>query len=469
MLPAHLHPCLALQKRQILLALNNLSSLEFNDERSDDPPESANQVAYQQLQDLITGTVCRGEGNSCLLIGPRGSGKTSLVSRCVAELAEQPIVLRLSGWVQTTDRLALREIAVQLNEQTGNVYLALTENGQEDEEPNPFLDAPLANVPFGQPSAAHLPTLISLLPTLPRPTIVILDAFDLFSLHPRQSLLYCLLDTVQSCGAGPKNKGVAVIGVTTRMDSINLLEKRVKSRFSGRMIRTASPAELSDWTRLTRTILCAEPIPPADSGIKHHLPSWRELWHPTVDKFCADEAVLAMLNDTFCITKDVRMLSKVLTHLVVHLSPQVPLLTASQLAAAVAKQRAHPHYPFLQDLPYPCICLLVAAYHWDTAGHPNFTFEMLYESFRHQVRASSSAPVQVNGGSIGMMRCSRMVMLRALENLISAHIFDAIAAPNSSIAKEFVKYRCTLERDDIRKATDKCGQTNVKKWLSKAQ
>jgi origin recognition complex subunit 4 len=52
----------------------------------------------------------------------------------------------------------------------------------------------------------------------------------------------------------------------------------------------------------------------------------------------------------------------------------------------------------------------VAAYHWDAAGQPQFTFEMLYESFRNQVRASSSAPVQVNGGSIGMMRCSRQMM-----------------------------------------------------------
>ncbi len=55
--------------------------------------------------------------------------------------------------------------------------------------------------------------------SLPRPTIVILDTFDLFMGHARQALLYCLLDTVQSCRAGQDRNGVAVIGVTSRVVS----------------------------------------------------------------------------------------------------------------------------------------------------------------------------------------------------------------------------------------------------------
>jgi len=137
---------------------------------------------------------------------------------------------------------------------------------------------------------------------------VILDAFDLFALHPRQSLLYCLLDTVQSCHAGSDNKGVAVIGLTTRMDSVNLLEKRVKSRFSGRMLRTASPTALDDWIKIAKTILLSE-IPPE---AKAQLQSWSEVWNAAVEKFLADESVLAIFNDTFSLTKDVRVLSKLL-------------------------------------------------------------------------------------------------------------------------------------------------------------
>lgn len=57
------------------------------------------------------------------------------------------------------------------------------------------------------------------------------------------------------------------------------------------------------------------------------------------------------------------------------------------------------------------MCLLVACMRAETAGHLLFTFEMLYDTFNEQVRASTAAPVQINGGSIGMMRCSREVLM----------------------------------------------------------
>jgi len=57
------------------------------------------------------------------------------------------------------------------------------------------------------------------------------------------------------------------------------------------------------------------------------------------------------------------------------------------------------------------MCLLIASVHVNISGQPNFNFEMLFDIFRDQVRASSSAPVQVNGGSIGMVRCTRDVLM----------------------------------------------------------
>jgi len=36
---------------------------------------------------------------------------------------------------------------------------------------------------------------------------------------------------------------------------------------------------------------------------------------------------------------------------------------------------------------------------------------MLYDFFQKQVRTSQSAPVQLGGGSIGMMRCSKEVLM----------------------------------------------------------
>lgn len=74
-------------------------------------------------------------------------------------------------------------------------------------------------MPLTQPPQSHQASLVTTMSSLPRPTIVIVDDFDLFAMHARQALLYCLLDTVQQCSAGEGKKGVAVIGVTTRVVS----------------------------------------------------------------------------------------------------------------------------------------------------------------------------------------------------------------------------------------------------------
>lgn len=44
------------------------------------PEISPNSIAIQELADLIDGTVHRAEGNSCLILGPRGSGKSTVSS-----------------------------------------------------------------------------------------------------------------------------------------------------------------------------------------------------------------------------------------------------------------------------------------------------------------------------------------------------------------------------------------------------
>jgi len=36
---------------------------------------------------------------------------------------------------------------------------------------------------------------------------------------------------------------------------------------------------------------------------------------------------------------------------------------------------------------------------------------MLHDSFQKQVRTSQSAPVQVDGGNIGMVRCSKEILM----------------------------------------------------------
>ncbi len=57
------------------------------------------------------------------------------------------------------------------------------------------------------------------------------------------------------------------------------------------------------------------------------------------------------------------------------------------------------------------VCLIIASKQVEITGHPTFSFEMLFEKFRDQLRASTSAPVQLNGGHVGMVKCTREVLL----------------------------------------------------------
>ncbi|OBZ70447.1 Origin recognition complex subunit 4 [Grifola frondosa] len=462
-LPSHLHSCLEAQRRAVLRSLQNIPEVKASEVGDDEAPTNA--VAYEQLCDLLKGTVLRGEGNSCLLIGPRASGKTHVVQRAIASLPEKPIVIRLSGYVQHNDRLALREIAWQLAQQTGN---SLLPSGADDDvegalaDPeNPFVDeAPDSAITVPPPS--HLLALISMIPMLPRPTVVVLDGFDLFATHARQSLLYCLLDTAQSCRVGKATKGIAVIGVTTRVDTINLLEKRVKSRFSGRMLRTACPGQLQHWTDIARAVL-------SSSIGTDEQEEWGPLWGKAVDQFLADDTVSEVLKETFALSRDVQMLRRILTNAVIDLTPTYPYLSSANVATCVSIQRCPPRCHFLRTLSYPAICLLIASVHTQTSGHDSFTYEMLHESFRNQVRTSQSAPVQIEGGGIGMVRCSREVLLGAFERLIALRIFTPVSAPSSSTAREFTSYRCVVDRMEVKAAVETMGQTNLKKWFSKAQ
>lgn len=317
-LPLHFCECLERQKQAILNIFHDPPLLKDNNKSADLP---ANAVALRQLTDILGGSIERGEGNSCLLIGPSGSGKTKV--RCVVfhlftrflqfrqtfESAlntyredHRPIVIRLNGYVQHTDRLAIREIARQVVEQTGSKTFQSIDMEDDD---NPFDDGDSGAFVSSLPPPSHLPSLIAALPTLPRPVVVLLDAFNIFTEQPRQALLYCLLDTVQSCRAGSSSqRGLAVVGLTSRIDVINFLEKRVKSRFSHRIFRTASPNRFEDCTTLLRECLLVRNEHSKAPGSSE----WRLIWEHSVEEFLREQPTKEILRDMFGISRDIRRL-----------------------------------------------------------------------------------------------------------------------------------------------------------------
>ena len=189
---------------------------------------------YEAVHQLLSQTVQAGEGNSIILTGSRGTGKSMLVETVISDLlqsnGEDFYVVRLNGFIHTDDKLALREIWRQLGRELDG----------DDEEPglrNNYADtltsllALLSHQEEGSQEGGEERQSAA------KSVIFVLDEFDLFAQHPRQTLLYNLFEVAQS----HRNAPIAVLGLTTKVDVISNLEKRVKSRFSQRSVHVSLP------------------------------------------------------------------------------------------------------------------------------------------------------------------------------------------------------------------------------------
>ncbi|GIC85249.1 origin recognition complex subunit 4 [Aspergillus udagawae] len=197
---------------------------------------------YSKVRQLIEQTVTAGEGNSMLLLGSRGCGKTAIVETIISSLKKEHMnefhVVRLNGFLHTDDRLALREMWRQLGRETNTEEEAGKVSTYSDTMAT--LLALLSHPeelfgPSGNPKAV----------TAAKSIIIILDEFDLFATHPRQTLLYNLFDIAQA-----RKAPIAVLGLTTKVDVTEMLEKRVKSRFSHRYVYVPLPRSFEAFSEI---------------------------------------------------------------------------------------------------------------------------------------------------------------------------------------------------------------------------
>merc|ERR1719197_387585 len=72
-----------------------------------------------------------------------------------------------------------------------------------------------------------------------RAMVMVLDQFEYFCSRARQTLLYNLFDIAQEAGVH-----LSVIGTSEKMDVMDSLEKRIRSRFSMRHLHTFLPTTM---------------------------------------------------------------------------------------------------------------------------------------------------------------------------------------------------------------------------------
>lgn len=196
---------------------------------------------YTKVHHLIEQTVTIGEGNSMLLLGSRGSGKTAVVETIISSLAKDHgndfHVVRLNGFLHTDDRLALREMWRQLGRETHTEDDAAKVSSYSDTMATLLALLSHPEELFGAGNGNNV--------TAAKSVVILLDEFDLFVTHPRQTLLYNLFDIAQA-----RKAPIAVIGLTTKVDVTEMLEKRVKSRFSHRYVYIPLPRTYETFSEI---------------------------------------------------------------------------------------------------------------------------------------------------------------------------------------------------------------------------
>ncbi|KAH8145166.1 uncharacterized protein LAJ45_10830 [Morchella importuna] len=218
------------------------------------------------VRNLLEQTVTAGEGNSMLIIGARGSGKTTLVESAIADLKLQHPhdfhTVRLTGFHQTDDRLALREILRQLGHE-----MAL-----------PASDTP---------KTSFADTLTTILAMLSHPD-------DLATSTPPPPR------TPPPPQKPPSAAPIAVIGTTTHLTITHSLEKRVKSRFSQRTVHLHPPPTLAAfWARIRPSLA-------ADTTTTYDPPAIYKHWNTHLDALHDTPAFQTHLRRAFARSASVR-------------------------------------------------------------------------------------------------------------------------------------------------------------------
>ncbi|NWR67889.1 ORC4 protein, partial [Bucorvus abyssinicus] len=404
---------------------------------------------HRHLLELLKRTTLHGESNSALVIGPRGSGKTALLNHVLKELREMKQVREnllevhlngnhgellvhheklffLSGLLQTNDKVALKEITRQLH-----------------------LENVVGDKVFGS-FAENLAFLLEALRKGDRssscPVLFVLDEFDLFVHHRNQTLLYNLFDVSQSA-----QTPVTVIGLTCRQDILELLEKRVKSRFSHRQIHLMNAFDFKQYMKIFKEQLSLPAQFPDES--------FAQKWNNNVQHLSEDKTVQDVLQSLFHHSKDLRSLHFLLLLVVSNVTAHHPLVTASDLQEASKHRRMDSKANIVHGLSVLEICLIIAMKHLNDVyeGEP-FNFQMVYNEFQKFLQRKAHC----------MGNFEKPVVMKAFEHLLQLELVKPLERPSVRAQREYLLMKLLLDNNQIMDALQvypNC-PTDVKQWAA---
>ncbi|OQR68156.1 origin recognition complex subunit 4-like [Tropilaelaps mercedesae] len=418
----------------------------------------------KNLEQILSRCVLQSESNSLLIMGPRGAGKSILVRTALQRLSENDeargkltacgtticvcyrvlaaklicvrvsfqiagnySVVKLVGVIHTDDRSALKDITRQLqleNVVGDRIFGSFAENLQ-------FLLDALKSSGQGRSKA--------------KSSIFILDDFELFTQHRNQTLLYNLFDIAQS-----RQAPVAVVGLCCRLDAVELLEKRVKSRFAHRFLNLINCFKEDDYVAVAETLLSIDSKRFADE-------SFAQKWNQNLKR-----VVMPQLKDSllklYNLNGMVRTLVNCLQPMVrqtdqsLELQPDVFRDTVNRLYQDDPKLVVTSRMPALHVVLLVCMLRLNAIYD----GAP-FNFELLCKEFAIFNRDTKS-----------LLNFPKDTLFKAFESICELELAQPIGAGAMASQKRYRLYHAHFNSDLVRRAVELNSglPTDVSQWIS---
>ncbi|XP_047105535.1 origin recognition complex subunit 4 isoform X1 [Schistocerca piceifrons] len=391
-------------------------------------PHEYYEAAHKQVADLFKRTVETGDSDSLLLVGPRGSGKSNLVHTVIKELLEEPsftgaaLMVELNGFIHSDERLSLKDITRQLHAESlvGNrEFRSAADN----------LSFLLESLKSGNKRSKSV--------------IFVIDEFDLFCNRENQSLIYSLFDVAQAA-----HTPLCLLGITSYYHVLDLLEERVKSRFSRRQLLlhgAGGPDGLKSRYRHLQQLLYL----PQRLCLLDIQSSFLEQWNSNLAKICEDRRVQDIIFQQHQTDTSDSYFRNFLFQVISRLSVEKPMLQVSDFVEIYEKNMEDSKMNMLNGLSVLELCLVIAMKHFTEIynGEP-FNFELILRSYLRFVRQNSSILVT-----------QRSVILKAFQHLKVMEFIKLLEGEDEeeynelSIGRqkqdEFKMYRLMITDDQI--------------------
>ncbi|XP_045782520.1 origin recognition complex subunit 4 [Maniola jurtina] len=451
----------------------------------------------EHVYDLIARSVLHGESHSALIIGPRGSGKTTLLNWVLhqvsnkVDLVNDAYLIKLNGLIHHDDKLAFKYITAQMR-----------------------LESAVGDRVFGsfaEKLSFILQCLTSGADRQCKTIVFILEEFDMFchGAH-RQTLLYNLFNITHT------NKApVCVLGITSHLNVMELLDKRVKSRFSHRNIfiysnetevgaecpvtnykeklvqslsmpLSLAKKDMSEKRRGRKSTVNMDEQMEVDGEIQFCIPdviltkcktdkrqfqhldsSFLEDWNAHIQSLANDQKILDSLEKLYHFTGNEQTFKDILFQTVSKLLPNKPYIDTTELCNAIDSAVCSEHrVKLLQSLSILELSLVIAMVHGMAIfdGQP-MNFEMVlhrYTKFANTNSSNQSVP--------------RPVVLKAFEHLELLQIItpsknaphSSEDACTSSVQKEYKLYALSASVDDVKQAiaSYRALPTEISHWFN---